>query len=42
MKLIYVTIKIDPDIKSVNMLIKVLQDVIDITSSLPDRSEIDE
>lgn len=32
----------DPDIKSVNMLIKVLQDVIDITSSLPDRSEIDE
>lgn len=32
----------DPDMKSVNMLIKVLQDVIDITSSLPDRSEIDE
>lgn len=32
----------DPDMKSFNMLIKVLQGVIDITSSLPDRSEIDE
>lgn len=32
----------DPDMKSFNMLIKVLQNVIDITSSLPDRSEMDE
>lgn len=32
----------DPDMKGFNMLIKVLQNVNDITSNLPDRSERDE